>query len=72
MAFTSALPIGECSAEQRQSPKDLISAKSSTPALRAMGRAEVGWAATPQTSIQMYARAGNIENPQRAWATGSS
>ena len=23
--------------------------------------------ATPQTSIQMYARAGNIENPQRAW-----
>ena len=31
------------------------------------GRAEVELGATPQTSIQMYARAGNVENPQRAW-----
>jgi len=32
------------------------------------GRAEMETGATPQTSaFQMYARAGNIENPQRAW-----
>jgi WD40 repeat protein len=32
------------------------------------GRAEVELGATPQSSaVQMYARAGNIENPQRAW-----
>jgi WD40 repeat protein len=31
------------------------------------GRAEIELGATPQTSIQMFARAGNVENPQRAW-----
>ncbi len=31
------------------------------------GRAEVELGATPGASVQMFARAGNIENPQRAW-----
>jgi WD40 repeat protein len=31
------------------------------------GRAEVELGATPSSAVQMYARAGNIENPQRAW-----
>jgi WD40 repeat protein len=31
------------------------------------GRAEVELGATPSSSVQMFARAGNIENPQRAW-----
>ena len=31
------------------------------------GRAEVELGATPPSAVQMYARAGNIENPQRAW-----
>jgi WD40 repeat protein len=31
------------------------------------GRAEVELGATPQSSVQLYARAGNIENPERAW-----
>ncbi len=31
------------------------------------GRAEVELGSTPPSSVRMYARAGNIENPQRAW-----
>ncbi len=31
------------------------------------GRAEVEFGSTPSSSVRMYARAGNIENPQRAW-----
>ena len=31
------------------------------------GRAEVELGATQSSAVQMYARAGNIENPQRAW-----
>jgi sugar lactone lactonase YvrE len=31
------------------------------------GRAEVELGAAPSASVQMFARAGNIENPQRAW-----
>jgi len=32
------------------------------------GRAEVEMGATPVTGVQMSARAGNIENPERAWS----
>ena len=31
------------------------------------GRAEVELGATPASAVEMFARAGNIENPQRAW-----
>jgi WD40 repeat protein len=31
------------------------------------GRAEVELGATPASGVEMFARAGNIENPQRAW-----
>ena len=31
------------------------------------GRAEVEMGATPGTAVQLFARAGNIENPERAW-----
>lgn len=31
------------------------------------GRAEVELGATPVSAVQMFARAGNVENPQRAW-----
>ena len=32
------------------------------------GRAEVELGATPAADVQMFARAGNIENPERAWS----
>ena len=31
------------------------------------GRAEVELGATPASAVEMFARAGNVENPQRAW-----
>ena len=32
------------------------------------GRAEVEMGATPASTVQLFARAGNIENPERAWS----